>query len=227
MRISKFCLSKTLGALLLASFASGCATRSVVDVTVPRADAPATQYYVAIVQVNDRRSFEASPRNPSVPSLENPAEIQDRAIRSRAIARKRNGWGQAMGDILLPERSTVEELVRQAMTTALRESGYAVVEDKSNVSEKPIPLSIDIQQFWSWFTPGVPVSMEFESILVIKNEKLLTNPGEPVRGYAIVRAMGATDSGWQRTVQEGIADLIHKLKARIRRPPEIGAATQQ
>jgi hypothetical protein len=125
------------GVLVAALLMTGCAaTRSVIDVTVPRAEVPAVQSYVRITQVNDRRRFELNPRNPSVPSLENAAEINDPGIRARAIARKRGGFGNAMADILLPENRTVDQLVREAVTNALHQSGYQVVDDKSTVFQR-------------------------------------------------------------------------------------------
>lgn len=213
----------TLGLVALAFLISSCAlTRSTLDLTVPRVEAPTGQTYVKLIEVNDVRRFEPKPRNPSVPSLENPAEISDPAIRSRALARKRGGFGMALADILLPEGRTVEQVVREAVTTAFLERGYLVVDDKSPTSVKALPLSVDIRQFWSWFTPGfMAISIEFEGILILTSEALLINPQETVRGYALVRSLAATDEEWQRTMQEGLKDLIDKMKSRIRGPDEV------
>ena len=218
----------TVGLVVLAFLISSCAaTRSTLDLTVPRVEAPTGQTSVKLIEVNDRRSFEANPRTPSVPSLQNAAEINDPAIRSRALARKRGGFGMAMADILLPEGRTVEQLVREAVTTAFRDRGYLVVDDTSPVNAKALPLSVDIRQFWSWFTPGFwAISIEFEGIVILKSEALLINPEETVRGYALARSMAATDGEWQRTMQQGIGDLIDKMKARIRRPEEVKSSAQ-
>ena len=171
------------GLAVLMVLVSGCAaTRSTLDVTVPRAEVPPGQAHIRITEVTDRRRFEANPRHPSVPSLENPQELNDRGITSRAIARKRNTYGKALADILLPEGRTVAQLVREAVTTAFRETGYLVVEDKSPEYAKALSVSVDVRQFWSWFTPGFwTIAMEFESIVVVKSDALLISQEETVR----------------------------------------------
>ena len=45
----------------------------------------------------------------------------------RAIARKSGGFGNRMGDIVLPEGRTVEHLAEEALTKAFRAGGYRVV----------------------------------------------------------------------------------------------------
>jgi len=91
--------------------------------------------------VTDQRTFEAS----SIPSLKEEADLTNRAITVRAIARKRGGFGMALGDIVLPEGQTVEGLVKDAVIRSLRESGYRVVDESD---------AADIDQFLSWFSPG-------------------------------------------------------------------------
>jgi hypothetical protein len=39
------------------------------------------------------------------------------------VARKRNGWGKVLGDILLPEGRTVSDLVEEVVAKAFIESG--------------------------------------------------------------------------------------------------------
>lgn len=207
-------LAATASLLLLLS---GCAaTRSTLDIPVAKADGTAARAYVKLVSVTDQRRFEASPSAPSVPSLQNPEDLKNPAITSRAVARKRGGFGMAMADILLPEGRTVAQVVTEAVTSALRQQGYAVVDEKSPHFAGAVPLSVDIRQFWSWFSPGFwTISLEFEGIVVLKSETMFAGKDETVRGYAIVNSMAATDGEWQKSMQEGVADLIDKMKARI------------
>lgn len=206
-------------ALVAVWLAAGCAaTRSTFDVPATQAQASTTKGFVHITDVKDIRRFEAAPRSPSTPSLQYPEELKDRAITSRAIARKRGGYGNAMADILLPEGRTVEQVTREAVTKALLEQGYAVVVDGTSPEfDKALPLQVDIEQFWAWFTPGfVQISVEFQGILVLKGEALTGRREETVRGYAIVKGMAATDTEWREAIQAGVNDLTKNLKAVIR-----------
>lgn len=76
------------------------------------------------MRVTDRRVFEADPDDPSTPSLKG-GEIHNTATTSRAIARKRGGFGKAWGDILLPEGRTVAHLMEEALTRAFQDAGLS------------------------------------------------------------------------------------------------------
>jgi hypothetical protein len=205
---------------MLVLLMTGCAaTHSTFDVPIPQAQSTSANGFIKLTEVRDVRRFEAAPRNPSIPSLQNAAEIEDRAITSRAIARKRGGFGAALADILLPEGRTVEQLVREAVTKAVNENGYTVVDERSPEFGNALPLQIDIQQFWAWFTPGFfLLSVEFEGILVLKGEALIGSAERQVRAYGIVKGMVATDNEWQEVMRLGIADLIETVKASVKRP---------
>ena len=209
---------RVISSLMLACLMSGCAVvRSTIDVPVGQPEPVPAKAFVKLTGIKDVRKFEAAPSDPSVPSLQNPEEIKDPAITSRAIARKRGGFGAALADILLPEGRTVEQVVREATTKAVNEKGYSVVDERSPDYGKALPLQIDIKQFWAWFTPGfVQVSVEFEGILLVRGEALTGRKEEPVRGYAILKGLAATDREWQEVMQMGIADLVANLKAKIR-----------
>ena len=203
--------------------ASGCAaTRSTIDVTaakMPAAAESTPKIQVAIMRVVDARQFEAAPRNPSTPSLKSAEDLKNPQIRARAIARKRGGFGQAMADILLPEGRTVEQLVREAATKALRERGYGVVDASAAASTNALPLDLEIKQYWSWFTPGFfAISLEFEGIVTMKGDILIGSKEKTVRGYTLVKGMAATDDQWSRTLEQGNEDLISKMKAALRDP---------
>ena len=75
---------------------------------------PSTGDAIKFVRVSDLRQFQIDPPQPDISSLMND-EIDDPLITSRAIARKRNSYGMALGDILLPEGKTVMKLVEAAL----------------------------------------------------------------------------------------------------------------
>lgn len=207
-----------ISALAIVWLFSGCATTSsTIDVQHAKAPAAAAKGLARITEVRDVRSFEAAPKDPSTPSLENPQDLKNSAITLRAIARKRGGYGMAFANVLLPEGRTVEIVVREAVTKALTEQGYEVVDAKSPQFEKALPMQVDIDQFWAWFSPGFwQVTVEFRGLLIVKAEALTGRKEDIVRGSAVVKGMAVTDAEWKEVVVAGVGDLTKNLKAVIR-----------
>jgi len=153
---------------------SGCATsRWIVSLPTPTSDKPTVSngIDVYIHSVVDKRTFEVAPRSPDIPSLD-PSEPQSDAIRSRAIARKRNTIGKALGDILLQEGQTVESLIHDALRQALVANGYTVVETDTNLSQNSHTVDVHISKFWSWMNPGfwaITLSTEIATDITVKD----------------------------------------------------------
>jgi uncharacterized lipoprotein YajG len=211
-------LAPALAGLLL----SGCALgRSVVEIPPPASGAAVEGKVPAkIVEVQDSRKFEASPPNPSTPSLGNPSEINDPKITARAIARKRGGYGQAFGDVVLPEGRTVAGLVRTAAEKALRERGYKIVDEKSPEYANAFPLALNIDQFWAWFTPGLlSVTVEYQSLVTMKGEALVGAGSATVNGYVKYETAAVFESTWADTIRRGVEDLGNKMRDKIKAAP--------
>ena len=208
-------LSLALG-LALAACAAG---RSVVDVQAPASHAAHGAGFARIGEIRDMRQFDPAPRDPSTPSLSDAGEISNPSITARAIARKRNGYGRAMGDVVLPEGNTVAGLVRAAATKALQDAGYTVVDDKSPNYAVALPLAIDIEQFWAWFTPGAfLVTIEFNGRIVMKGDALVGRDLGPVRASATYDSGAIFESDWTKIVEQGLDDLSGRMKERIKAP---------
>jgi hypothetical protein len=208
-------LSLVLG-LTLAACAAG---RSVVDVQPPASHAAKGAGFARIAEIRDMRQFDPAPRDPSTPSLSDAGEISNPAITARAIARKRNGYGRAMGDVVLPEGNTVAGLVRAAATKALQDSGYTVVDEKSPNYAAALPLAIDIEQFWAWFTPGAfLVTIEFNGRIVMKGDALVGRDLGPVRASATYDSAAIFESDWTKIVEQGLDDMSGRMKERIKAP---------
>ena len=209
-------LISTVAVLSVMLLGSGCATnRGILDVRVPEIQNPVSGPVVRIVRVTDKRVFEEAPRSPSIPSLKG-HEINDSAITRRAIARKRNGYGKAIGDILLPEGRTVEALVREALAKSFREAGCRVVEDTTGLTDTVIPIEADIDQFWSWMTPGFwALSLEFETKVTIKGGVDPFKSGELVRGYVELHTQAAGTKAWMNTINKGMDVFVAEVKKRL------------
>jgi hypothetical protein len=198
--------------------ATGCATsRGVIDVPAKMGANPPAGPLVRIDRVTDRRAFEVDPRQANIPSLMNEAEIKDPKITSRAIARKRGGFGKALGDVLLPEGRTVTQVVEEALTWALQDAGYRVVRKQDPEAATAIPLEADIDQFWAWFRPGfAEIAVEFESSVRLTSPPLPALQTSPVKGTSRVTGVAATSGTWQEAVTRGVDDLARNARERLR-----------
>lgn len=138
--------------LMMSTLLFGCATsRSVVDVQTPQGK-NGTGQKVTITAL-DERQFTVKPPSADMPSLKNDEEISDKSITSRAIGRKRNGYGMALGDVLLPEGITVSQLVARSVAEGYRRAGYQVIEAAAKNGDTQA-VTVRITEFWSWFSPG-------------------------------------------------------------------------
>lgn len=145
--------------LLACAMLAGCATtRSELQLPTPSAApaaASATGKVAVIRSVKDERVFEDAPGDPSTPSLGfGGARQAPAAIKLRAIGRKRGGFGQAFGDVLMQEGQTVESVVRDNLATALRQAGIQVAADATNAPPGALLLDVRIKALWSWINPG-------------------------------------------------------------------------
>lgn len=200
-----------------ALFLTGCATsRSVLDITVPDVPNPTSSQAVKIVEVLDKRVFAIKPNNPSIPSLQND-EVTDPGITRRAVARKRNGYGAALGDVLLPEGQTVEQLTRAALANALRDSGYRVVAAGEAGYDAATPVSAEIQQFWAWMTPGFwHIKLEYKARIQLNGDWPLAGENRMLEGDARIETSAAFESEWQRVINTGLMNLIQNLKSMLK-----------
>jgi hypothetical protein len=159
------------------------------------------------------RPFQVQPGNPEIPSLPSEADIKNPDLVARTIGRTRNAYNMKMGDVVLPEGQTVTGLVRGAVATALREKGYAVVDEPG---PGVLPISVDIEQFWAWFEPGLwTVKLEFDSHILIYGRGFLERTPMFVQGRASATEPVATTNSWQQLVQQGLNDLVLNIKEEI------------
>lgn len=110
---------------------------------------------IAVIKiVEDNRVFENRPKTPNIPSLKGGIDKATDQDKAKAIARKRNGYGKALGDIML-EDETVSSVVKSRLIRALNQTGYRVVASSSeNDKNADLIVSVEINKFWSWVEIG-------------------------------------------------------------------------
>jgi hypothetical protein len=201
----------------IACLATGCMTHTTLDVRLDPGINPALKSAVAITLVTDKRVFEKKPRQASIPSLYN-RQIQDTALTSRAIGRRRNTDGLALGNVFLPEGRTAVDVATEAVTKALRAKGYTVLPVGA---QGAVPVEVDIQQFWVYIVPGFATqSMQFEAILILRGDGLFDARQETVHGSVVLHTASIANRAWMNTVQKGLDDLIRNMESKLRQAPD-------
>ncbi len=203
-------LQLLLTAVICCLFSSGCVTgRRVVSLTVPNAGGSSpTKGEIFLGSVQDRRIFENKPSQPSIPSVNGDARSLSDKQRASFIGRQRNGFGKALGDLVLPDGETVTNTARHLVEEVLRRRGYTV----TPVATVPNSASVVVDEFWAWFTPGF-ASVSFEarvwcSITVNQNG---TTKTFAVRGYGKNNGQVASDANWQLAYRRAFEDFLAKL----------------
>lgn len=205
-------------ALLALSLLGGCATsRSILDVQVPVGQVGATTGKQVVVNLaKDKRQFQVNPSSQAIPSLDPSEDVSD-AVKVRAVGRKRNAYGKALGDMLLKDGQSVETLVSQSIKQAFEESGYKVVSDKAQIDKDTYVVDADIEKFWTYFTPGfwsITLSSEIATELSIRAPDGSTKQSVFVKaedGYQV-----ATDGNWIQIINKALRLYVDELKKKLK-----------
>lgn len=201
-------LTSALILLVVALAGTGCATsRGVIDVPEAISANPEVGRALKFTRVSDMREFELKPSTPDVPSLKN-GEINDPAITSRAIARKRNSYGKALGDILLPEGQTVAALAESHLARGFRENGYRVVNEGDPDFDTAVPVEVDIEKFWGWFDPGFwSIQLHFQTLIKVYGPAGPFIDGEEFDSHIENNYQVASGQNWAATIAESFDSL--------------------
>lgn len=195
---------------------TGCATnRGEIDIKDIVSTNPSSGKALKFVRVTDKRDFQIKPKLANIPSLKND-EINDTSITARAIARKRNTFGQALGDILLPEGKTVMNVVENRLSKGFRENGYRVLSDKDTGYDKAIPVEVDIKKFWGWFSPGFwSLGINFQTSIVVTSPVQGFDKGIEFDSEVQERFQTASGSNWKTVINLSLDELNKDIQKEI------------
>jgi hypothetical protein len=195
------------------SLLAGCAVgRTTVDVSAPQGTNPTTGKYVRIESVQDKRTFTVKPPSADMASLD-PDEDSSDASKARAIGRKRNGYGKALGDVVLPEGKTASGLVASALTTGFQEAGYIVVKEGDPNFAAAAPVTAQIDDFWAWLQPGFwAVSTNQKSELQLTGDVGALHGTQTIKTQVKESKQVVASSDWQEIVEKGLAAITEQTK---------------
>lgn len=213
MLFQKLRLAATIGCIM---FLGACAVgRSVVDINAPSSSPnPQTGTSIRLVDVVDNREFQVKPRSADIPSLSD-AKIGDRSITERAYARKRGGFGKALGDVLLPEGETVANQIKQAITTGFRRAGYRVFDANSTDpdAQTAIPVNADIRKFWTWMQPGFwQVTLHNRTEVILNGDLPALKDGLTIENHYRDGMQMVLDNDWTQTASQALVEFSDKLR---------------
>jgi len=186
----------------------GCATsrselRLASPVGSPAAVANANAPIAIIRTVRDMRTFEQAPKQPNIPSLGFEGASQATAdAKLRAIGRKRNTYGNALGDVFLQDGQTVESVIRENVRAALQDAGY-VVRDDAAANPSAVVVDVRIKQFWAWIHPGfwaITVNTDIDTDLSLSTK----TDAMPVTVHVQDARALVTDSAWLETIDKAL-----------------------
>lgn len=200
--------------LLLAAVAlAGCATsRSQIDIKPAHtvntgATAVPNGKTIVIRNITDERKFEENPKEANIPSLGfGGAASATEQVKARAFGRKRNTFGKALGDVLLPENQSVTGLVRENLTAGLQSAGYTVKDSTSAADKNSIVVDVHIKQFWSWIQPGfwaitLNANIETDITTVSGNSKTENINVHSESGNQVI-----VESDWAKIIEKSLQD---------------------
>lgn len=207
-------LITTLSATIILT---GCAIgRSELNIQVPTGQIGQNNgKQVYVNAVTDQRAFQLKPASPDIPSLD-PTGDQAENVKSRAIGRKRNSYGMALGDIVLQQGETVQSITQKSIQEAFSEKGYSVISNKELVTGDTYVVDASINKFWAWMNPGfvtITLSSEISTDLTIKSGDSTKSQNVSVKA-ADSFGTGVEDN-WVEVIQKSIRLYIDQLKSKL------------
>ena len=198
---------------------AGCAaSRSGFNLDMPVAGSSVSNgKQVYIRSVEDIRKFEDKPNIPEVPLLSGGLANADAGIKSRAIARERNSFGKAMGNIFLDQGNTVESVIHAAVQTTFESLGYDVVENQAQAKPDALIVDVSVESFWGWLTPGA-FSIKLEN-KIITTSRVTSNAGTKSFIVAVHESLsyrGATEGSWKKSFKTALQKYVDQSKVEFK-----------
>lgn len=202
------------GLLLPVMFLSGCATNVStlepdLSMCAGQNNATETAQTVFIKNVTDERVFAANARA-DMPTWSNDGSYEE----ERAIGRKRNGFGKAMGGLVLPEGMPATSVVKEVLTQAFSDNGYRVVKQETEVTDETRVVNVKMPKFWSWMTPGfwqIHLSSNIEADVSGFNKEAVKIKGRYTEGFQT-----GVESNWLTVLNQAIKNFYEDAKAKLK-----------
>ena len=195
---------------LLTGCAVGTSELQLVEPELSLKDVSATKS-VFVNLPTDNRVFNPQTKDPSVPSTE-PS--------NKAVGRKRNTWGAALGDFALAGDQTVNSLVKVALEKAFESNGFKVINNKADIAKSTLVVDSQITKFWTWSNPGfshITLSANIETDVEIKDSRKSEEKIKIEGRYSEGFQLGLT-SNFQKVLQKAYDYFISNATLNLDKP---------
>lgn len=179
---------------LLTGCAVGTSELQLVEPELSQQDVSATKS-VFVNLPTDNRVFKPQTKDPSVPSTE-PS--------NKAVGRKRNSWGAALGDFALGGDQTVNSLVKVALEKAFQSNGFKIINNQADIAKSTLVVDSQITKFWTWINPSfthITFSANIETDVEIKDSR---------KGEEKIKIEGRYSEGFPLVVTSSIQKILQK-----------------
>ncbi len=197
---------------------TGCATsRGYLNITIPQETTAAKEngMQVYIRNITDNRDFQARPSSPDIPSFGSKKDIGKEDLKNRAIGRKRNGYGKAMGNIFLDENQNVQGVIYEAARNALISLGYEVTNSKEKARADAIVMDITVDKFWSWINIGAWTLRIDTAIRTTVSEPTLSKTFV-VDTLAQNHCQVGNTANWKKSIRLAMDSYISEFKDKLK-----------
>ena len=202
-------------AALLIGLAACAGASPILEVRLAGISDPQSGQAFRIQRVSDRRFFQPVSRDPRLPSAQ--GGLPDAALAQRIVARRGSGGDRSGGDLLLPEGTSVEDLVAEALTTGFREAGYRVLAPGAPGHAAALPIEADIEQLWGWMRRRATAEaiFDFEVRVRVRAPVAPFAEGVRLRGESQLTRGGPSNASWERLIEDGMADLAASVRGQL------------
>ncbi len=176
-----------------------------VALSIPAGTHAAAKGKVSFALVSDSRAFQNKPDEPSTPSVDGDVNSLSAAQRDTYIGRQRNGYGKAMGDVVLPAGGTVTAKARELVTEALARRGYQVGAGGTTVK-------VNVQRFWGWSNPGmwsISIKAHVDCDVTVGGRSF------HAEGVAQNNCHAATTRNWEQAYGEAFEAFLQNLDGKL------------
>lgn len=198
---------------------SGCVLSTAeIRPQLEHVENPISTKTVFIESVVDVRQFELAPKQPSEPSVEYKKDLSNKKLLAQAIGRKRDGFGRAVGMVLLPQDVAVTDVFRDVVSNAFKQNGYRVLTVTDPGYESARHVSVKINKYWSWFyTPFTAPSLACHVEAEIKTSLNGFENGIIITGDATNPRASEREKYWVDITSAGLSDFNKNLTNTIQR----------